>query len=212
MNPADESTSTDVLGGACYLVTETLRYTRVARSFGVHTTVTVRPSALASLQELIGTFEVPPSEFVQLFDNPLLETVVGSVWPDLEKLVRSGVSLRGKSLQRLRFDLDNALHAQILSLSKAEVDEESNSGPTEAPDEQFLELLNTATRRGYSLIPEVDALRVRIDSSDQRAHELQAVLDEVNTKNQELEERIAFFGKRKQRYLRRFLRGEKQPK
>ena len=174
--------------------------------------MTVRPSALASLQELIGTFEVPPSEFVQLFDNPLLETVVGSVWPDLEKLVRSGVSLRGKSLQRLRFDLDNALHAQILSLSKAEEDEESNSGPTEAPDEQFLELLNTATRRGYSLIPEVDALRVRIDSSEQRAHELQAVLDEVNTKNQELEEQIAFFGKRKQRYLRRFLRGEKQPK
>jgi len=212
MNPADESTSTDVLGGACYLVTETFRYTRVARSFGVHSTVTVRPSALASLQELIGTFEVPPSEFVQLFDNPLLETVVGSVWPDLEKLVRSGVSLRGKSLQRLRFDLDNALHSQILILSKAEDDVDSNSGPTEAPDEQFLELLNTATRRGYSLIPEVDALRVRIDSSEQRAHELQAVLDEVNSKNQELEQQIAFFGKRKQRYLRRFLRGEKQPK
>jgi hypothetical protein len=212
INPADESTSTDVLGGACYLVTETLRYTRVARSLGVHTTVTVRPSALASLQELIGTFEVPPAEFVQLFDNQLLESVVENVWPDLEKLVRSGVSLRGKSLQRLRFDLDNALHAQILSLSKAEEDEESNSEATDAPDEQFLELLNIATKRGYSLIPEVDAIRVRIDSSEQRAHELQAVLDEVNAKNKELEQQIAFFGKRKQRYLRRFLRGEKQPK
>jgi hypothetical protein len=213
MNPADESASSDVLGGTCYLVTETRRYTRVARSFGVHSTVTIRPAALAGLQDLIGTFDVPPSEFVQLFDNPLLETVVDSVWPDLEKLVRSGVDLRGKSLQRLRFDLDKALHVQILNLSKAEEEEEeSDSEQTTAPDEKFLELLNTATRRGYALIPEVDALRARIESSEQRANDLQAVLDEVSVKNQGLEEQIEFFGKRKQRYLRRIIRGEKRPK
>jgi hypothetical protein len=214
-NQVDESTSTDVLAGTCYLVTETPRYTRVAHSFGVLSTVTVRPSALASIQELIGTFEVPPSEFVQLFDNPLLELAVDSVWPDLEKLIRSGISLRGKSLQRLRFDLDSAFHAQIVNLSKAEEEEENEndiSESAETPDERFLELLNTAVRRGYSLIPEVDELRLRIESSEQRAQDLQATLDEINSRNKDLEEKIAFFGKRRQRYLRRILRGENKPK
>jgi hypothetical protein len=109
--------------------------------------------------------------------------------------------------------LDKALHVQILNLSKAEEEEEeSDSEQTTAPDEKFLELLNTATRRGYALIPEVDALRARIESSEQRANDLQAVLDEVSVKNQGLEEQIEFFGKRKQRYLRRIIRGEKRPK
>jgi len=211
-NLPDESESASVLGGTCYLVTETHRYTRVAGLLGVHTKVTAKPSALASIQELIGTFDVPPSEFVQLFENPLLGSVVGRVWPDLEKLVRSGISLRGKSLPRLRFDLDSAFHAQIASLSEAEHEEESSSHSTNVADEEFMKLLETAKGRGYSLVPEVGVLRERVMSGERRAQDLQAALDEIGSKSKALEDKIAFFGKRKQRYLRRVLQGEREPK
>jgi hypothetical protein len=203
MNANDESSESEVLGGTCYLVTETSRYTRVARSLGIHATVTARPSALANVQELLGTFEVSDSDFVQLFDNPFLETAVDSVWPDLEKLVRSGVSLRGKSLPRLRFDLDDALHAHIVSLSESEDADERDEAGAQVSDTQYIDLLNVAVRKGYSLIPEVATIRTRIESSEQRVHDLTTVLDEVNAQNQVLQEQIAFFGKRRQRYLRR---------
>lgn len=212
MNPRDESTATDVLGGTCYLVSETPRYSRVARSLGVSTTVTVRPSALASVQSLIGGFDISPTAFVQLFDNPFLESAVGAAWPDIEKLVRSGISLRGKSLPRLRFDLDEALHARVVSLSEAEEAEDTDSQSGHSSGEKFIELLTTASKRGYSLIPEVEALRVQIESSERRARNLEAVLDEATTQNQALQEQISFFGKRRQRYLRRMARNAPKPK
>jgi hypothetical protein len=66
---------------------------------------------------LIGPFEVSATDFVQFFDNPFLGIAVSTFWPDLERLVRSGVSLRGKNLPRMRFDLDGALHASMVGFS-----------------------------------------------------------------------------------------------
>jgi hypothetical protein len=201
MNPPNESTYSDVLGGQCYLITETSRYLRVAQKFKIYTMISVRPSALVSMQELIGTFELSASEFLYLFDNPLLSSAVDAVWQDLEKLVRSGITLQGKSLPRLRFDLDEALHSRLTALTVAENAEEAGS-PKKA-DEEFLELLNTASERGYSLIPEIETVHGRILSGEKRAEELETQLDEVNAKNQNLESQITFFGKRRQKYLKR---------
>jgi hypothetical protein len=203
LNPSDESTETDVLGGTCYLVTEAARYSRVAANLGVHTKVTVRPGALAGVQELVGTFDLSPIDFLQLFDNPLLETAIDAAWPDMEKLVRSGISLRGKSLPRLRFDLDDAIHNHLTALSSAEAAEETDGIKTHGADEEFMNLLDTAASRGYSMIPELETVRERINTSERRAGLLQTLLDNETRRNQELDENIAFFGKRRQRYLRR---------
>jgi len=84
LNPPSEMSKGEVLGGSCYLVTEAVRYTRVARSQGVQAVITIRPGALAGVQELIGTFDLTPSDFLQLFENPFLDAAVGAVWPDVE--------------------------------------------------------------------------------------------------------------------------------
>ncbi len=210
LNPGGETFIGDVLGGACYLVTEAARYSRVARDIGVTTTITVRPGALAGVQELVGTFDLTPTDFLQLFENPFLDAAVGAIWPDVEKLVRTGVSVAGMSLPRLRFDVDGALHSLLIALSAAEDKADQVEGDSETPDQDFLAVLRAASTRGYSLIPEVETLKTRIEAGDQRAEQLQKKLDELMVSNEELEQKIEFFGRRKRRYLKRLARSQKR--
>ena len=206
MNPTDETTHKHVLGGTCYLLTETVRYERVAQSVGIATKVTVRPGTVAGLLKFVGT-GISSIEFVQLFDNPLLDRAVSAVWPDMEKLMRSGVDLRAKNLARLRFDCGHALHEYLTALEDAQDAEEQDAEAEASSDERFMELIEAAADRGYSLVPEVAAIRERIGSGDKRVEELQGLLDEAMSANTELEKEIGFFGKRRQKYLRRMERG-----
>ena len=209
LNPTHESAGHRVLGGRCYLITETARYERVAQAIGIPTRITVRPGTVAGILRFVGV-EISPTDFVQLFDNPLLERAVGAAWPDMEKLMRSGVDLRGKNLARLRFDLDSVLHEHLTDLQTAEDAEDRGRGPRVSSDERFIELIESASRRGYRLIPEVAAIRERIGSSDKRVDELQGLLDAAMVANTELEKDIEFFGRRRKKYLRRRAAGGKK--
>ena len=117
--------------------------------------------------------------------------------------MRSGVDLRAKNLARLRFDLDHVLHERLTALECAQDAEEQDSKAEVSSDERFMELIESAARRGYSFIPEIAAIRDRIGSSDKRVEELQQLLDEAMSANTELEKEVVFFGKRRQKYLRR---------
>ena len=198
------------MGGTCYLLTETARYERVAQAVGIRTKVTVRPSTVAGILSFVGT-PISSTEFVQLFDNPLLDRAVGAVWPDMEKLMRSGVDLRAKNLARLRFDFDHTLHECLTVLEGAQDAEEQDSKAEVSSDERFMELIESAARRGYSFIPEVAAIRDRIGSGEKRVEELQQLLDETMSTNTELEKDIVFFGRRRQKYLRRMGRQRNRP-
>ena len=210
MNPPDKTAHQHVLGGTCYLLTETARYERVAQLVGIPTKVTVRPSTVAGILGFVGA-AISSIEFVQLFDNPLLDRAVSAVWPDMEKLMRSGVDLRAKSLVRLRFDVNDAFHECLTAVERAQDAEEQDSKAEASSDERFMELIESAARRGYTLIPEVAAIRDRIVSGDKRGEELQQLLDEAMSANTELEKGIVFFGKRRQKYLRRMGRQHTGP-
>ena len=210
MNPPDKTAHQHVLGGTCYLLTETARYERVAQLVGIPTKVTVRPSTVAGILSFVGA-AISSTEFVQLFDNPLLDRAVSAVWPDMEKLMRSGVDLRAKSLVRLRFDVNHVFHECLTAVERAQDAEEQDSKVEASSDERFMELIESAARRGYTLIPEVAAIRDRIGSGDKRVEELQQLLDEEMSANTELEKGIVFFGKRRQKYLRRMGRQHTGP-
>ena len=212
MNSIDESQDRAVLGGTCYLLTETLRYERVADSVGVQTRVSVRPGVLGSILDTIGVSRMSPATFVQLFDNPLLDRAVGAAWSDVEKLMRSGVDLRGMSLARLRFDLEQVFHERLTKLEEAEGAADGPGKGGESADRRFLELLKSAKSRGYALIPEVAGIWERVVGGEQRVEELENTLDEAMGTNRKLEEKISFFGRRRQRYLRRFGRRQKKRK
>ena len=142
-----------------------------------------------SLHDLL-TERMPVSRFRP--PAPQIGNSDQAFWPQLGELGFLGIGLPEE-------------HGGI-GLSAAEEKADQVGGDSEKPDEQFLEVLRIASSRGYSLIPEVESVRARIEVGDQRADQLQKKLDEATAANDELAEKIDFFGKRKQRYLRRLTR------
>lgn len=203
------------LGGRCYLVTNSSRYMRSAGAAGLHDFVTTRPQILVGLLDLVGQAPVSAEEFVRLFENPFLIHAVATSWDDIEALVRAGVEIRGKSLPRLRWDLDVALHDSIAAVAAAEEEEDDeveSVDPEGGPeDDEFLRLISTAARRGYRLIPEAQELVETVEGSRKAARDEAAAYAELLQKYEQLQEAISGFGKKKQRYLRRLARQQGRP-
>lgn len=205
LNGEAERSSRDILGGRCYLITESGRYLRSAKAAGLQDRVTARPQSLIALLDLIGGVEITPTEFVSLFENPLLIYAVSQSWDDVQVLLESGVVLQGRSIARLRWDLEEGLHEQIATFAQAEARAESDDDTVDPDigDNEYIELLKSTASRGYRRIPELDGLLEAVEKAQDDARARAEALDELLEKHQELEKEIAYFGKRRQRYLRR---------
>jgi hypothetical protein len=203
-----EETSGHILGGQCYLITESARYLRSAPKIGLRDVVTTRPQSLIALMDLIGGIKITPTEFVSLFENPLLIYAVSKAWDDVQALLDSGVLLEGKSIARLRWDLDQGLHENIAAYKEAEAKAEATEEPAdeEITDEKYLDLLKAAESGGYAKIPELDFLIKAVERAENDAKAKSDAYDELLQKYAELEENIKHFGRRKQRYLKRISR------
>ena len=105
---------TTILGSSVYLVTESSRYSRAARRTGFLDSVSMRPSGLAAVFDLLTVSVVSDLQLVTMFADPLLAQCVEQCWEETEALLNEGISLRGVSLARLRRDLDSGLHELLL--------------------------------------------------------------------------------------------------
>ncbi|MCJ7670249.1 MAG: hypothetical protein MUO61_07035 [Dehalococcoidia bacterium] len=205
LNEESERVPHQLLGGCCYLITSSGKYLRSAKKVGLRDVVTTRPQSLIALLEIIGGIEIAPTEFVRLFENPMLIYAVSQVWSDVQALLDSGIDLRDKSIARLRWDLGQELHSRISALEEAEVAAEISKEEVAVSmgDIEFTELLKSAKARGYKKIPELDAFMQALEKAESEAREKEEAYAELIDKYKELEGAITHFGKRKQRYLRR---------
>ncbi len=201
-----------VLGRDVFLVTNSGRYLSCLRALGVRQRVCSRPQVLMGLLELIGRDSLSEREFVSLFENPLLQYAVNRMWNRVRVLLDAGLELRGCSLPRLSWDLDTGMNEKITDLSAAEARAEADDD--EAAEKQangrYLELLDEATARGYSAAPVVDELLSRVRRTQEEKVALEEELQKSSETLAELQEKITFFGKKKQRYFRRMQRARGQ--
>jgi len=205
LNEAAESKSSEILGGCCYLITSSGKYLRSARKIGLKDVVTTRPQSLIAILDLIGSIDITPTEFVRLFENPLLIYAVRQVWEDVEVLLDSGIDLKDKSLTRLRWDLDKEMHDRISALREAErcAEVSDEEVPVGIGDKEYTELIKSASKRGYKKIPEVEAFMEALEAEERKAEVKEEQYNELLENYKKLEEEITHFSKRKQRYLRR---------
>lgn len=204
LNEEEAKPSPGVLGGNFYLVTSSGRYLRATRNIGIRDAVTTRPQSLAALLELVGNMNLTDPEFVSLFENPLLKYAVEQSMADVEVLIDSGIGLRGVSLPKLRYDLDQELHERITAFCESESQAEQATAVPEsnASDPAFIGLLKSAGARGYARIPEVDMFMEILEKTQEDAAGKAKALDDLEGRFKELEKAITYFGKRKQRYLK----------
>ena len=205
LNEESERVPGEILGGGCYLITSSVKYLRSAKKVGIRDVVTTRPQSLIALLDIIGGIKIGPTEFVRLFENPMLIHTVREAWADVQVLLDSGIDLRNKSIARLRWDLDQELHNRISALEDAELvaDALGEEASVSTGDTEFTELIKSATARGYKKIPELETFMDALGKAESKAKEKEEAYNELLEKHKELEESITHFGKRKQRYLRR---------
>ncbi len=186
-----------VLGAKAYIVTSSGRYLRAAVRLNSDARVSARPQILTALLELTGPGQINDREFVALFENPLLQNAVASCWGDVKVLLDGGVELKGKSIVRLRHDVEKQLHEEILNLKQADIraDESEDTDPT-AGDIEHVALLDRAEELGYRPITLISRLREEGKLKDDKMAELAA-------QNEELREAVKRFGRKKERWLRR---------
>jgi hypothetical protein len=208
LNGDEPNPAGHVMGGDCYLVTGSGRYLRTVRKIGLRDVVTTRPQSLIALLSLIGNIKLTDTEFVSLFENPLLTYAVELSWSDVNVLIDSGIQLAGKSLPKLRYDLDQELHRNIAAFCEAEAKAEgaAETAEPEASESEYIRLLKSASARGYKKIPEVDKFMQILERTQEDAASKAKALEALAKDYQEMEKTITYFGKRKQRYLRQMAR------
>ena len=203
-----------VLGRRCYLITSSTRFMRAAdRAFNSPDEVSARPDTLTGLMQLVGQSDVTPREFMALFDNPLLQASVANAWPDIEELLKAGLSLKDKNQARLAWDLEDGLHQRIAAVtaSEATADDLETEDAKRAVDKPILQLLDEARGRNYKPIPYAEALISEVKPLRSANARLTEELDVLGQRFVVLQSEIDQFGRRRQRYLRRVAQGQRKP-
>lgn len=200
----------ELLYGSAYLITNSTRSIRCAKSNGIFSAVISKPSVLVALLSEIGWFDASDKSIIDLLGNPFLAEITNQNWEDLKVLVESGVDLRGTELPRLKRDLKQVIHDLMTKDDVDSSDLESNGEimeETESPKmeemEEFVQFAEKIHSKGYKMIPAAEKM---IDSY------VQMKTDKENQEriNELVQEELKKIGKGKQNYINRVVKKEKE--
>ena len=201
LNHDKNNSGRKILGGSHYLVTSSNRTYRCAKKMGLAANVISKPNTLINLLDQIGVFMSSASEIVNLFENPYLIDAVNGSWEDIKAITETGVSLIGKNIVRLRWDLDVEIKDFIASQNRMD----ENESITEAKKVQdYIAFIRIIKSKGYLLTPEIDLLETKVS-------DLEAEVKNTSQMQEKLQTEIEKFGKRRQQYFDR-IRGKNEKK
>lgn len=198
-----------LMDGKAYLITNSTRSIRCAKSNGIFSTVVSKPSVLVALLSEIGWFDASDKSIVDLLGNPFLAEITNQSWDDLKLLVDSGVDLRGKELPRLKRDLKQVIHNLItqeeddLENDNDSYFDEEESTPKMEDMEQFVRFAEMIHSKGYKLIPVAETM---IEYYKQ----LKSDKEGQEKINERLKEELNKVGKGKQSYIKRVMKNEEE--
>lgn len=173
---------------------------RAASELGLKNMVCSTPLQLLGILEQITGATVSETELLHLYENPIIIGAVEGIWDELEGLLSNGISLQGKSLVRLRRDMDACLHECLILSNRAdEKGPEQLDSEGDVEKDEYVQLLDAAESLGYGIHPVAQKAREAFsvaDDSKSRIHELEGQVTELKAT-------VEQFGKKKARYLRR---------
>ena len=122
-------------------------------------------------------------------------------------LLGNGIALTGKTLVRLRWDLERTLHDRISALQTADerAEAEGEGAAADAGDSEYVGLFREATALGYPLHPALMSLQQTLEKTEDQAEIDRTAKKHLQEKFDLLAAEIERFGKKKQRYLKRIV-------
>lgn len=191
INQSTDRNSKEIFSGTHYLLTSTTRALRCARKLGYKHNVLAKPNTLINLLERIGKFHPSAKDIVNLFENPFLIDAVNNSWDDIKNLIEAGVSLKGKNIVRLKWDLDKEIKTFISNQQNVEEPVENISNDKVV---NYISFIKDVKSKGYKLIPETEQLYNKFEDFEDQI--------QSNKITQEaLGKEIEKFGAKRQKYF-----------
>ncbi len=200
LNSKSERNSGEVFSGTHYLLTSSTRAIRCAWKQGYKHNVIAKPNTILSLLERLGKFHSTAKEIVNLFENPFLIEAVNNSWDDIKALIEAGISLKGKNVVRLKWDLDEEIKTFLNN--QAELESQIDTSE-ESKVDSYIDFIRNFKSKGFKLIPETEMLLSKFEALEEEIAEKEITQEKLN-------EEIEKFGQRRQNYLNRVGKGGKK--
>lgn len=177
----------DYLCHKYYVITNTFRVYSCTKELNMSDRLFCSPSALMAFMVESGIIDRGKVNVLSLFDNPFLAYVAEQSWSDVEKMIPTGVDFKGKSIVRLRYELQN--HLKLLLTTKPGTD-------------AYSRIVNDVKLQDYSFKPQIEyamELEKQNAEKDKYIEDLQKQLEKLKAekKADKYKVRIAEKGKRK---------------
>ena len=157
-----------------YILTSSTRAHACAMELDIECDVVCSPRALMAYMAECGLLEDKDLSVIGLMDNPFLVYVARNSWDDLKNIVEVGVDVRGRSLVRLKMDVQHQVQT-ILT--------------TKDPD-VIREAYSEIRQKGYAVNENVRSVLERADSLEARLAETATQLSEAKVQLNERDDRI----------------------
>jgi hypothetical protein len=162
-----------LFGRGAYLISSSRRYCRAALEAGLPTDVAAHPAVLLSVLDIVLGVPVDAGQLRRLYGNPFLSQAVADSWDDITALVRSGVSVIGVGMTRLKCDLAARLHRVIAETGEAGAPDGTREG----------RVASAARAMGYQLTAPTQKIAAHMDWQA-------AELDRVRAQNAQLQKQV----------------------
>ncbi|WP_320170520.1 hypothetical protein [Maridesulfovibrio sp.] len=186
-----------ILGGSHYLITDSGRYRIISSILDYKDSVSTRPQSLMSILTSIGISSISKVDLIKTLENPILMHSMEQHWDDIGKLIKLGFDLSNMTLPRLRVTMEDKLHEHLTKIDMKTASSDSA---------EFKELLAVAEEAGVPLYLAGQAMEAKLKAKEKTIKELKNDLAAKNSLEQEIEK----FGKRRQKYLRRYAKNLKK--
>ncbi|HML71119.1 MAG TPA: hypothetical protein PKA78_07100 [Macellibacteroides fermentans] len=202
LNQINKPTESTILPHNYYLLTNSTRAARCGLKEGLKTSVSVKPEILISLFEQLGSFDINSKEFLNIFENPYLAEITSDCWSNIKLLIDSGVDLIGKNPVRLKYDLNDTIHEFLTTDDNDSFDDFEQNENEIKNFNQFVEKVKS---KGYKFSPNIEDFLIEHETLKDDLQQQKELYNKMN-------EKIAIFGKRKQKYLDKIATRNKKKK
>lgn len=123
----------DLLEYKYYVITNTFRIYPCAAELNLKEKVFCTPMAMMAYMIEAGFYDENKPDVLSLFENTFLAYIANESWIDTENLLKTGIDFKGKSIVRLRYDLQDNIQNLLTAVPgsddyKTNVSEVKNKG------------------------------------------------------------------------------------
>lgn len=134
MDREGQKQSGGVLCHDYYILTNTIRTHKCAKEKGMEYDVLCSPQAMILYLTESGLLNNCALDVSDLFENPFFAYISGKYWNDMDNFIKAGIDIRGKSIVRLRLDLERNLNALLT---------------TDVSTNEYMQAYKDTTKKGY---------------------------------------------------------------